>query len=66
MKPPTLKRTIRTIEVVTWTFEYEDEAQGAAAPQPDGTPSPEAPASGEPGDPGEPSTPQPDDPPTNS
>lgn len=36
MKRPILKRTVKTIEVVTWTLEYED----VTAPEPTPPPPP--------------------------
>ncbi|MCB9136630.1 MAG: hypothetical protein H6636_14495 [Anaerolineales bacterium] len=32
MKRPILKRTVKTIEVVTWTLEYEDAPEGDPVP----------------------------------
>ena len=34
MKRPILKRTVKTIEVVTWTLEYEDVADPEPTPPP--------------------------------
>lgn len=31
MKRPVLKRTVRTVEIVTWTLEYEDAPDEAAS-----------------------------------
>ncbi len=41
MKRPILKRTVKTIEVVTWTLEYEDAVESSPSPPASPVPPPE-------------------------